>query len=135
MPYLANIRLFTPTFFQQARILPRIDFKGKCPAVFQLSFSFLTDVLLLRSPWKSGLLSLLHMLKGFLDKKLFCFLPLTSVPVTAVVQSHVGGGTMWEEGIKVPDTPKFSSATVLRMNESVALKFLAAKFTLNSSYV
>jgi len=60
------------------------------------------------------------MLNGFLDKKLFCFLPPTAVPVTptptAVVQRN---GTMWEEGIKVPDTSKFSSASVFRMNEPV----------------
>lgn len=101
MPYLTNIRLFTPTYFEQAHILPRTDFKGKCPAVFQLSFFLLTDALLLRSPWESGLLPLLHILKGFLDKKLCCFLPLTSVPVTptptAVVQRN---STMWEEGIR-----------------------------------
>lgn len=35
--------------------------------------------------------------------------------------------------IQAPDTPKFSSASVLRMNEPVALKLLAAKFTLRSS--
>lgn len=40
---------------------------------------------------------------------------------------------MWEEGIKVLDTPKFSSATVLRITEPVGLEFLAAKFALSSS--
>lgn len=73
MPYLTNTKLFTPTYFEQAHILPRIDFKGKCPAVFQLSFSLLTDVLLLCSPWESGLLPLLHMLKDFLHKNYAVF--------------------------------------------------------------
>lgn len=79
VPYLTNIRLFAPTYFEQAHILPRIDFKGKCPAVSQLSLSLLTDVLLFCSPWDSSLLLLLHILKVFLDKKNYAvFFPCTS---------------------------------------------------------
>lgn len=37
---------------------------------------------------------------------------------------------MWKEDVKVPDTPKCSCASILRVNETLGLKFLAANLLL-----